>query len=113
MFEIHGNDIYTNRGESVTLNITPVDDAGDVYVMEVNDRLRLGVYEHCGARRMLFEAESQPGYTQIIITPDKTERLDGTYDYNVKLIYADGSSCTIIGQTANFMPHFIVLGRHK
>lgn len=109
MFSIHGNDLYTSAGESIVMSITPQSDGGEPYIMETNDRLRLRVYSHGRPHRDVFTAETFPGSTIITIPPEKTTQLRGLYDYEVKLVYADGSETVIIGQTANFTPHFIVL----
>lgn len=109
MFRIHGNDLYTSAGESIVMSVNPQNDGGEPYIMETNDLLRMRVYSHGRPHRDVFTAETSPGSTVIKIAPEKTERLRGVYDYEVKLVYADGSETVIIGQTANFTPHFIIL----
>lgn len=105
MFKVHGNDIYINRGESATFTVMPYDDDGNPHVMEVGEWLRLTVRSR-GFER--WHIDSDKGYTTLRITSKET-RCEGKFDYDVKLMYPDGSTATIIGATENFTPHFVVL----
>lgn len=106
MFKVHGNNIYINRGDAASFSVTPYEDSGEEHVMEVNEFLRLTVMRR-GFE--LWHIDTEKGFTTFNITQEQTSRV-GNFDYDVKLVYPDGSSAVIIGATENFTPHFNVLG---
>lgn len=108
MFTINGNDIYINRGDTATFTVTPYEDSGEQHEMEEHEYLRMTVRPQYNSHE-LWHIDSQPGYTQFDIAGPLTQRMKGRYDYDVKLMYPDGTQATIIGATQNFMPHFVVL----
>ena len=105
MFNVHGNNIYINKGERASFTVVPYDDDGNEHVMEVGEFLRLTVRKYGYDK---WHIDSEKGYTTFEITEKETARA-GKFDYDVKLVYPDGSEATIIGETANFTPHFVVL----
>lgn len=110
MFKIHGNDIYISRGDFATFDIHPVEDDGSTpHVMDVNEFLRLTVKQP-GCRKEVMKVDTAPGTVSFEIGGGTTGKLlPGKYDFDVKLIYPDGSEATIIGPAATFAPHFVVL----
>lgn len=108
MFEIHDNDIYISRGEPAVLNITPTEDNGEVYTLDPLEHLELRIYNfNLHSLRKMIRTED--GSTEFKIKAEDTERLWGTLAYNVRLVFADGSHKTIIGETPTSLPRFYVL----
>lgn len=115
MFQVHGNDIYISAGDTATFTVTPYEDDGVTeYVMEANEFLRLTVRPRGFSDREIFHIDSELGYTSFTITAEQTRKLRrmpiARYDYDIALMYPDGSKTVIIGATPNFVPHFVVLG---
>lgn len=106
MFEIHGNDIYISRGEPAVLNVTPTEN-GEVYTLDPLERLALRIYDfNTGSEK--FKLQSELGATEFYIAAEHTRGLRGTLAYSVRLVLADGSYKTIIGETATYRPRFYV-----
>ena len=107
MFEIHDNDIYISRGEPAVLNVTPMEN-GEVYTLDPLERRALHIYDfnrHIPRKTI----RSELGTTEINIKAEDTEGLWGTLAYCVRLVFADGSHKTIIGETPTHLPRFYVL----
>ena len=81
------------------------EDNGQEHVMEVNEFLRLTVRSR-GFE--LWHLDTEKGDTTFYIGKKESSRR-GKFDFDVKLVYPDGSETVIIGDTPNFTPHFIVL----
>ena len=108
MFEIHDNDIYISRGEPAVLNITPTEDNGEIYTLDPLERLELRIYDfNRHVSRKMIRTEN--GTTEFKIKAEDTKGLWGTLAYNVRLVFADGSYKTIIGETPTQLPRFYVL----
>lgn len=113
MFQVHGNDIYISAGDTATFTVTPYEDDGVTeYVMEASEFLRLTVRPRCFPDREIFHADTEPGHTSFTIGAELTRKLRtmARYDYDIALMYPDGTKTVIIGPTPNFVPHFTVLG---
>lgn len=108
MFKIHGNDIYVTAGDRAVFSVHPQNDSGEEYVMDTNDRLHLKAVIP-GSRRELFSLYTAPGNTEFSLTPELTAGRAGKYAMDVKLLFADGSETTLIGETPNYVPHFVIL----
>lgn len=108
MFEIKGNDIYISRGEAATLNVTVFSD-GVPYPLDSQERLRLRVFTLCDSASKI-EIESERGLTAINIKGEHTKNMGkAPMGYSVKLLFADGTEATIIGESPTFVPRFYVL----
>ena len=107
MFFISGNDIYLSQGEAAAFQLIPHDDEGE-YNMDIGDRLRLTVKDRKSGRTVLVK-ETEPGCTTFRFEEKDTANLAGKYDYKVELKYTMASPSVIVGKTAAFTPHFIVL----
>lgn len=112
MFQVHGNDIYISAGDTATFTVTPYEETGEEHVMEASEFLRLTVRSRCCAGREIFHIDTEAGYTKFTIDAAITKKLRPMtkYDYDVALVYPDGTQTVIIGATPNFVPHFVVLG---
>lgn len=82
---------------------------GDVdYIMTDTEYMVFKLWDK-GFHRELGSIKSEVGTSIINIGSDFTARLNGEYAYSVDLMLADGSKETIIGQSPNTAPKFVVL----
>lgn len=108
MFEIKGNDIYISRGEAAALNVTVYSD-GVPWPLDPQEQLLLRVYTLCDDSTIL-ELKSEQGLTAFNIKGEHTKNMGNLpMGYTVKLLFADGTEATIIGQTPTYTPRFYVL----
>ena len=107
MFKVHDDNIYISRGEAATMNVTPVEN-GEVYTLDPLERLEMRIddYNRHVLRKTL---KTENGKTEFNIGRGDTQGLWGTLAYNVRLVFADGSHKTIIGETETSRPRFYVM----
>lgn len=107
MFGIHNNDIYITRGDAASFTITPCYN-GEPYEMGTDEHLQFRVYE-LDSRREVLRVVLPGRDTTFTLNKTHTARLLGRYGFDVKLVFADGSTDTIIGESPVYIPKFIVL----
>lgn len=108
MFEIHGNDLYISRGEATVLNITPQNEDGTVYELDPLEYLELKIMD-INSKSRVRSIRTLFGSTEFKINEKDTENLHGAFSYVVRLVFADGSTKTIIGETPTYRPRFYVM----
>lgn len=94
------NNIIMTQGNSVEINISPLDDEGNAYIMAEGDKVVFKAASKCrGEIKKVFTDADQDeeGYLILMLTPDDTSKLrPGIYDYDCIYIFADGSAYTFI-----------------
>lgn len=108
MFEIRNGNIYVNRGDSFVLDIPVTDENGGDYTLDALEKLRFSVSD-IDFYRTLSEIHSEDGSTRIEVSGEETKRWKGRLEFNIKLIYPDGSGETIIGRTPTHIPRIYVM----
>lgn len=108
MFEIHGNDLYISRGEAVTLNITPYEEDGTVHELDPLEYLELRIMD-INSKERVHSIRTLFGSTEFKIGAKDTENLRGAFSYVVRLVFADNSAKTIIGETPTYRPRLYVM----
>lgn len=108
MFEIHGNDLYISRGEAAVLNITPQNEDGTVYELDPLEYLELRIRDKISGS-LVRSIRTNFGSTEFKINEKDTQHLRGNFAYSVRLVFADNSTKTIIGETPTNQPSFYVL----
>lgn len=107
MFKVNGDDIYISRGEAACLVVSTVDSEGTEYEPETGDGISLVVREPISREKKL-SLYSENGTFEL--DGADTAMLEGRYDYEAVLEFADGRRAVIIGASPNKIPHFYVLG---
>jgi len=97
MLQIDGNTVYLTRGDDAVLEMQPVAESGEAYAMQAGDVLTLTVREEPSAEsQILFQIQSAPGSTRIVIRHEDTETVDvGRYSADIQLNTADGKRFTL------------------
>lgn len=108
MFEIRNGNIYVSRGDSFVLDIPVTDENGGDYTLDALEKLRFSVSD-IDFYRTLSEIHSEDGSTRIEVSGEETKRWKGRLGFNISLVYADGSTETIIGRTPTHIPRVYVM----
>lgn len=108
MFEIRNGNVYVSRGDAFALDIPITDEGGAEYVLDALEKLRFSVYD-IDFYRTICEIHSDGGSTRIEVSGEETKRWKGRLEFNIKLIYPDGSCETIIGRTPTHIPRVYVM----
>lgn len=108
MFEIRNGNIYVSRGDSFVLDIPVTDENGGDYTLDALEKLRFSVSD-IDFYRTLSEIHSEDGSTRIEVSGEETKRWKGRLGFNISLVYADGSTETIIGETPTHIPRVYVM----
>lgn len=113
MLYIRGRqDIYMSRGDTKRLNVrlTEIIDRDEVdYEIAVDEYIVFKVWDK-DYTHTIKALRSAEGSTLIEIPEEFTRQMCGTeFKYSVDLMLRDGTKETVIGETPNMIPKFVIL----
>lgn len=80
-----------NRGDTKTFTITVIDEKGDIYQLQENDRL---IFKMMSNDEVIFEKEINDGVLEFQ-HEDTCEMSVGLYVFCIKLIFSNGDITTV------------------
>ena len=100
MLEVSGNMIQLTRGDTMILELSLVDEAGDKYIPEENDVIVFRVKRNSTSKEILIEKNIPTDDMTLVLQEDDTKDLKfGTYYYEVEIITGENYHFTVIANT--------------
>lgn len=112
MLYIRGQDVYISRGDTKRLDIKLTEKIGREeveYHIAVDEYLVFRLWDK-DYTRVIKSLRSYDGETLIDIPAEFTRQMCGNeFKYSVDLMLRDGTKETVVGETPNTVPKFIIL----
>ena len=104
MYRTLGNTIYIARGDSAELSVQVINaETEAAYMLSTDEKLQFDLYSMRSASPIISrsagrESQESDGTVKLLITPQDTTMLYGTYKYAVRVVNeTDGTADAIIG----------------